>query len=356
MVSLQVMAQKNSRVIKGLPASVSFENAHKGTGDGDTITRSNLSSSDTLRFYYLDYDNMIDSGYVTGYNVLGHKSYAELYRINNAGTQDSTVSVLGMYAYLAGTANATSTKTVTLTAWSQAARTQPDPTGRPNLYLSGRPDAIIATATPMTLGSISVGGNIDTLLYQDFATPSAFSGGNFFVGIQLPGYDYSNLGGDSVGLIHTKYGNRRSLGYTSGSDTTYLLQNLAQEPTGNWVDFYLEHPDRAYFHLVAMPVIKISIPSAINGVTKKDLTVFGTFPNPAVNATTLKVAFANNTAAQIGLYDMTGRKVREVYNGQIAAGEHELAISTEALAAGNYVILVRTADGEGMGLQMTVAK
>ncbi len=345
-----------------LAAAASQNTANKGAGNGDSILRSNIflggSTPDTLTYYVYDFDAVDDTGFITGYNAFGHQAYAELYRINTAGTIDSTVSVIGMYTYLYGAAAPASTKNVVLTAWSAGTPTNPEPT-RPNLFFSGKPDAIIgssnvaltALADP-TDGSI----NIDTIVF--FQTPSTYTGGDFYAGVQFPGYDYNNLAGDTAILIATKDGNRRSntYGYISGPDTTFLMQNLFQDASGNWTDFYQESDVSIRFHLFALPIIKINIPSNVNGVTKSDLTVFGTFPNPAANATTLKVSFEKATTAQIDLFDLNGRKVRSVHNGAIAAGTQELPINTSDLAAGNYVIMIRTASGEGMGLQMTVAK
>lgn len=337
--------------------------ANKATGNGDTIIRSNIilggTTPDTLTYYSYDLDATDDTGYITGYNVFGNQAYAELYRINTAGTVDSTVSVIGMYAYLYGRATAASTKNVTLTAWSKGLPTNPV-AGRNNLFFSGKPDAVIASQNVAlsALADPANGGRINTDTIIFFQTPSAYTGSDFYAGVQFPGYTWNNLAGDTALLISTKDGNRRNstYGYISGPDTILLLQNLAQGSNGTWSDFYNEDPLGIQFHLFALPVIKINIASAVNGVTKNDLTVFGTFPNPAVNATTLKVAFAKPTTAQIELYDMTGRKVREVYNGALAAGDHNLDINTTDLTAGNYILMVRAGNGEGMGLQMTVAK
>ena len=111
-----------------------------------------------------------------------------------------------------------------------------------------------------------------------------------------------------------------------------------------------------YFHLFALPVIKIRIPSAVQGITKNDLTVFGAFPNPATNETNFKFSLAKNADVRVELVDMTGRNLRMLHNGSMTAGEHAIRIETADLAAGNYLVMVRTSGNEGMAIQMTVAK
>ncbi len=333
--------------------------ASKTAANGDTIVRSNITSADTPTFYVTDFVAPLDSGYLTGYNAVGSKAYAELYRINNAGTPDSSISVIGMYTYLYGRASANSTKNVVLTAWSSGQPTNPVPS-RPRIFFSGKPDAVIGSRSiPLKAfsASLTAGGRINKDTFIFFQTPSTYTNRSFYAGIQLPNYNWSNLAGDTAILISTQDGERRSnsYGYISGQDTTYLMQNVVQQSNNTWVDFYQEHPFGIAFHLYALPIIKIRITSAVSGVTKNELTVHGTFPNPAANNSNLKLTLASATNVTVDLMDLTGRKVRQIHSGNLGAGVAELPIQTSDLANGNYILMIRTAKGDGMGLQMTVA-
>jgi hypothetical protein len=54
--------------------------------------------------------------------------------------------------------------------------------------------------------------------------------------------------------------------------------------------------------------------------------------------------------------DMTGRILSTVERSRLSAGDHNVEVSTANLASGNYVYLIRTSDGDGLGVQFTVSK
>ncbi len=363
-----VLAQSKVAAKLELPArlaqSINDGVASKTTGNGDTVIRTNIilsgTGADTLTYYQSDFAAPADSGFMTGYNAAGYKAYAELYRINNAGNADSAVSVIGIYTYLYGRVSASSAKNVIMTAWASGTRTNPIPT-RTKLFFSGKPSTILGSQTvPLKSFAITpaTGGRINTDTFIYFQTPSTYTSKDFYVGVQLPSYNFSSLGGDTAILISTQDGNRRgsSYGFISGTDTTFLMQNVAQQANGNWQDFYQEHPAGIAFHLFALPIIKIRIPSAVNGIVKNDLTVFGTFPNPTNSGTNYKFALAKGAAVRVELMDVMGRKIRVIHNGLLSAGTHVMNIETSDLASGNYVVTLHTSNGDGMAIQMTVAK
>ena len=99
------------------------------------------------------------------------------------------------------------------------------------------------------------------------------------------------------------------------------------------------------------------MPSAsISGVTRKDLTFFGNYPNPAVNSTNIKFSLAAATDVTIYITDMSGRTINTISQAGLAAGEHTVPVSTENMPAGNYIYLVRTGTGSGIASKLTVAK
>jgi len=66
------------------------------------------------------------------------------------------------------------------------------------------------------------------------------------------------------------------------------------------------------------------------------------FPNPFVNFTHLNLRLTRPGPVIIEMFDALGRRVRSVFNGEMAAGKREVNISANGLASGVYLIRVRT--------------
>ena len=64
-------------------------------------------------------------------------------------------------------------------------------------------------------------------------------------------------------------------------------------------------------------------------------------PNPASGVATFSLAADTPERVAVTVYDMLGRAVAEVFDGQVAAGEVSLAVDTATLPAGQYVIRAR---------------
>ena len=60
------------------------------------------------------------------------------------------------------------------------------------------------------------------------------------------------------------------------------------------------------------------------------------FPNPAQKAQTLKLPNKSPNRVQINLYDISGQKVMEVYNGLSVQGQQEFEVDVSHLPNGIY--------------------
>ena len=60
------------------------------------------------------------------------------------------------------------------------------------------------------------------------------------------------------------------------------------------------------------------------------------FPNPFNPTTTIKYALPENEKVTIVIYDLLGREVAELVNGEVAAGYHEVEFNANNLASGIY--------------------
>ncbi|MBM3326010.1 MAG: T9SS type A sorting domain-containing protein [Calditrichaeota bacterium] len=78
-------------------------------------------------------------------------------------------------------------------------------------------------------------------------------------------------------------------------------------------------------------------------------------PNPFNPTTTVDFAMLKAGAADISIYDMAGRLIKEAYNGHLSAGFHSLEIDASDLPAGVYMYKL-TADGFSSAKKMVLMK
>jgi protocatechuate 3,4-dioxygenase beta subunit len=61
------------------------------------------------------------------------------------------------------------------------------------------------------------------------------------------------------------------------------------------------------------------------------------YPNPFSSVTTIPVTLATSSHVIMELFDLSGRKITEVVNGEMAAGNNEITVNRNDLAAGSYL-------------------
>lgn len=331
---------------------IAGETAQKTSGNGDTVKgRLNFSSTQ------LNNDSLIayrvgtvpyDSGYVVGPNPFGDKGWAERFDISSG---DSSVRVIGTYAIFDGNYN-TGNNTIAIKVWRQGARTSPST----KVYYNGFPGTVQGS-TNFAVKNLGINrtSNADTLKYFALSAPTAPISDSFFVGFE-PNYAWSANGGDTISLKTTRNGYRYSNpAYLQGTDTILNVQNATKYSDDTWHDNYFDNFQLGN-HLCVFPVFVIQLPSSVNGITKNNLTFFGNFPNPASDKTTVKFSLKNAAEVTLTLTDMSGRTLRTINTGKLSAGVQNIALSTADLAAGNYIYMIRTSEGDGMGAQLTVIK
>ena len=70
------------------------------------------------------------------------------------------------------------------------------------------------------------------------------------------------------------------------------------------------------------------------------------YPTPTNEATTIRFNMTRRGHATVTLFDITGRKVSNIYNGILEKGRHEFNLNVSNLASGVYFVKVSTPDGE----------
>ena len=80
-------------------------------------------------------------------------------------------------------------------------------------------------------------------------------------------------------------------------------------------------------------------------------------PNPATSSATLTLGLLHSEVVSIVVTDMQGKEVQRIINSQtIQAGSHVLALSTNELVNGSYIVTARTMDGRTTTSLLKVVK
>lgn len=76
------------------------------------------------------------------------------------------------------------------------------------------------------------------------------------------------------------------------------------------------------------------------------LAIEAIYPNPVVNILNIPLTLSNSQAIQIDLFDLTGRRIADLFSGKLSAGEHLIPIDLSAfdLPAGMYLCRMQTKD------------
>lgn len=79
------------------------------------------------------------------------------------------------------------------------------------------------------------------------------------------------------------------------------------------------------------------------------------YPNPFNPTATVPVQLQRDSQIRLSLYDLRGRLVRTVHEGQLTAGKHAFTLKADGLSSGAYVCRLQTADGHHTQ-QITIVK
>ncbi len=97
-------------------------------------------------------------------------------------------------------------------------------------------------------------------------------------------------------------------------------------------DYYLEALDESGAATTHGPVHLDAL-----GGTKAAFALYQTNPNPTAGAVTFRFSVADDSSAELAVYDISGRKVATVVEGPLAAGEHLILADLTYLPSGVYV-------------------
>ncbi|MCF8296456.1 MAG: agmatine deiminase family protein [Saprospiraceae bacterium] len=85
-------------------------------------------------------------------------------------------------------------------------------------------------------------------------------------------------------------------------------------------------------------------PGAVENLTKKDLKFNPAYPNPSKGITCIPVESQDIVQANISIYDIYGRKIENIFTGNIPKGKSNYFVNTINFSSGTYIIKLSTED------------
>ena len=88
-----------------------------------------------------------------------------------------------------------------------------------------------------------------------------------------------------------------------------------------------------------------AVPVGIPELPKKDAYAAMSYPNPFLDKTTIEYTLENEGTVKIALYDMSGRKLEDIFDGRQVAGTHEFSIDGSGYESGLYFLQIVGPEG-----------
>lgn len=85
--------------------------------------------------------------------------------------------------------------------------------------------------------------------------------------------------------------------------------------------------------------------NVVSGINENQIRPFNftVYPNPVTADSWMNVSVKNAGRISITLYDLNGRKIRQLIDQQVKAGEFTIAFPVSELQKGTYIVQMRTA-------------
>lgn len=93
-----------------------------------------------------------------------------------------------------------------------------------------------------------------------------------------------------------------------------------------------------------------------DNVMNKTATLYQNIPNPANGSTMIKYDLAKSSAVTISFYDLTGKKVKEIVEGEKSVGNYKTTVNISDLSKGVYFYTLRTSNGVELTKKMVITE
>jgi hypothetical protein len=94
---------------------------------------------------------------------------------------------------------------------------------------------------------------------------------------------------------------------------------------------------------------------SVNANAQTSFSVDQNVPNPFNAMTKIPFNLKSENDVKVALYDNSGNLIRNVYDGRLQAGDHEVELNSEGINPGNYIYTI-TVGGKVQSKQLVVVK
>ncbi len=136
-------------------------------------------------------------------------------------------------------------------------------------------------------------------------------------------------------------------GSLDGSTSRWLDREV--EPGGSYV-YWLEATDNAGQVQRYGPTAAVVVPEQVQRLALEE-----PYPNPADNSVSVAFTLSEAQRVSLSVYDLAGRRVTTLSEGELPAGRHEVAWNCAAASAGVYLLWLET-EGEALSRRMVVGR
>lgn len=155
------------------------------------------------------------------------------------------------------------------------------------------------------------------------------------------------------------YTNDTSLGFAQGPMVlTDSIKNtwtgfIVEMPAGTTIYYYIEAAStsgKTQVRPITAPKgfwkFKVEGSTGFANIFSPLISDFSVLPNPASAITCIPVTSSKNTQATIKLFDVLGKEILKLFNGEIKQGENKFFFNAEILSQGAYLLVLETEKGE----------
>ena len=191
----------------------------------------------------------------------------------------------------------------------------------------------IASATQVTIPSLTLAGGSDVITPPDQHQVPIFQNlaSTYKSYVSFNGVGHLNIYTNSLVLTAI----RTWLDYALSDDNSALAA---------WFGFLDQNLDALSYLNVGYPEVVASDPHAAPYLSRLEI-----WPNPARSAASLRYRLDQGGRVCLTLFDLRGRKLRTLYEGQRPPGSHQLDFATEDLPSGMYLARLQAGNRASRG-------
>lgn len=173
------------------------------------------------------------------------------------------------------------------------------------------------------------------------------------------GFGFTMINGNSVAYINL--GNFPT-SYSAGEQLNFEFPNVA--PQGNPEDSFIipEGSDpiyRCFEPIIAGTGTPLQIIEGTNSIDDRviptEITLQQNYPNPFNPTTTISFSIPADNHVKLSVYNIEGQLVKELVNGKMAKGIHNIDFNAESYISGEYIYTLE-ANGEKISNKMLLIK